>query len=542
VLATDAASERSGSVQAAAPTVAPAADGESDRSLRWVLRSVWALLGLQLLGLIFVSGRLYRNYHLGRDFSVYSQAWWLMAHGHLNPYSSMSALPFLKNHFELIMWFLAPLYWLNHSPFDLLLVQDVALVLAEVVVVLWALDVVRRHPGRGIPIVPTVAGVAVLLLVNPFFYATAFDDFHSESIAILFAVLAGRDLYNRRDWRALIWTGCLLLCGDVAAVYILALGLSATVANRRLRPIGPVLVLVGVAWLEIVSAIGANAGAGLGQRYAYLTDGLKPGQQATVWWIINGILHHPNRPLAVIRERWALMIDVLRPGGIIGVASPWAIFIAVLTVVPNALIPGVLFIEIGFQNVIVTLFTLVGSVMVLDWLARRGPAPDHARPPRARVVACALAVAAFVSSLVYGLPGIHHTYTARLTISPPAVAMLQAASKKIPPDAQVLASSIVMGRYADRDYLSQVWTDQAQYQVVPGVPVVFVLVRPLAQPDPTVDPEASAQGIAADVDGLLRNPHVRVLGRSAGGVVLEWTPPPGAAVVSLPPRGPELTR
>src|ERR1700722_766168 len=71
------------------------------------------LFALQWLALVFVSVRLFDHYHLGRDFSVYSQAWWLIAHGHLNPFSSPSGLSFVKNHFELIMWVLAPLYWVN---------------------------------------------------------------------------------------------------------------------------------------------------------------------------------------------------------------------------------------------------------------------------------------------------------------------------------------------------------------------------------------------------------------------------------------------
>ena len=83
---------------------------------------------VQLIVLLLVSVKLYDRYDLTRDFAIYQQSWWLIAHGHLNPFDSVDGFPFIKSHFELIMWPLSLLYWVHHSGVTLLWVQDVALV------------------------------------------------------------------------------------------------------------------------------------------------------------------------------------------------------------------------------------------------------------------------------------------------------------------------------------------------------------------------------------------------------------------------------
>ena len=127
---------------------------------------------------------------------------------------------------------------------------------AEVVAFQWARDALRRHQGRGLPIAAALSALVVVLLVTPGFYASAWFDFHSQTIATLFALLAARDLYNAKIPRAALWVGLMLLCGDVAATYVVALGMAATVSSRRTRAIGIAMVVVGVAWVLIIAAFG----------------------------------------------------------------------------------------------------------------------------------------------------------------------------------------------------------------------------------------------------------------------------------------------
>jgi len=60
-----------------------------------------------------------------------------------------------------------------------------------------------------------------------------------------------------------------LLCGDVAALYVVGIGLSALVAGPTTRRHGLLAIAAGGAWLAMISAIGANLGSSVND-YAYL--------------------------------------------------------------------------------------------------------------------------------------------------------------------------------------------------------------------------------------------------------------------------------
>ena len=338
-------------------------------AVTWVSRAAYCAFAVQLIVLLLVSVKLYNHYDLTRDFAIYQQSWWLIAHGHLNPFDSVDGFPFIKSHFELIMWPLSLLYWVHHSGVTLLWVQDVALVGAEVVAFQWARDALRRHQGRGLPIAAALSALVVVLLVTPGFYASAWFDFHSQTIATLFALLAARDLYNAKIPRAALWVGLMLLCGDVAATYVVALGMAAAVSSRRTRAIGIAMVVVGVAWVLIIAALGANLGSSLTSGYGYLVNGLHPGQTVTLTAIVAGIVRHPSVPLRLLHERVSLMVHHLLAGGVIGAFSPWVLFLVAVVELPNALEFHQVFITAAFQSVILYLFVPVGSILVLDsWL------------------------------------------------------------------------------------------------------------------------------------------------------------------------------
>jgi hypothetical protein len=158
-----------------------------------------AVFGFQLLFLLANSLRIYHRFALTQDFASYYQAWFLIVHGHFSPYDSIFGMPFLKSHFELLLWPLSLIYWLYPHGVTLLWLQDLAMVGAEIVALLWALDAMDRHPDLGLP--PRVvasAGMVALLVLNPWFYRSAAFDFHLEAFATLFAVLAARNMYGGR--------------------------------------------------------------------------------------------------------------------------------------------------------------------------------------------------------------------------------------------------------------------------------------------------------------------------------------------------------
>jgi len=184
------------------------------------LRVAWYVglgaFAVQFILLVLHSVYLWDHFDLTADFGQYSQAWQQIATGHLNPYDTTYAwnyphygYPFYQGDLELIMWPLSLLYWVWHSAFDLLLVQDAALAGAGLVAYRWVLEHLENHaPDRRFSLLVGGSVLAVLLL-QPWTYWAASYDYHSEPLATFFLVLAGRDLWSgrRRGW---IWIGCVM--------------------------------------------------------------------------------------------------------------------------------------------------------------------------------------------------------------------------------------------------------------------------------------------------------------------------------------------
>ena len=92
--------------------------------LRRVRRAGDLAVGIQLLGFVVWSQLLWRRFALTVDFAEYENAWFLIAHGHLDPMNSVGNGAFWQNHAEFIMWPLAGLYWVWPHQVTLLWIQD----------------------------------------------------------------------------------------------------------------------------------------------------------------------------------------------------------------------------------------------------------------------------------------------------------------------------------------------------------------------------------------------------------------------------------
>ena len=217
-------------ITAAPPQAAPGPPPPT-RPLRLVRRIGYAVLGLQLAGFLVWSTVQYHRFALTWDFTIYHQAWYLIAHGNLDPYNSVQRYPFWQNHSEFLLWPLALFYWVWPHDVVLLWLQDVCVVGAELVAFTWLCDLAQRYrPGRD---AAWLAGAGlVLLAVNPWTWWALAWDFHTETLAILFLTLLARDLANGRQ-RAWAWVVPLLACGDVAATYWPAL---ASLAHWQAGP------------------------------------------------------------------------------------------------------------------------------------------------------------------------------------------------------------------------------------------------------------------------------------------------------------------
>jgi len=499
-------------------------DPPDERPLLLIRRVGWALLGVQLVVLLVFSAVEYHRYALSVGFGTYTQAWTAIAHGHLDPYSTLIGKPFWRNDSEFMVWPLSVLYHVYPHPVDLLWVQDVAVVLTEVVTFGWVLEVVARRdrplPGRAGPAL--ALGALVALLADPFAYQTIAYDFHSEVLSALFVVLAGRALWSGRTRQLWWWVPLALATSGLAGLYVVGVGVSGVLSGGRSRRRRSVLVAAGLAWVVTVSLIGGNQfgySHSLAEWYGYLI--VPHHGPVRSFDVLTGVLAHPFTALHMILSRWAYILVLLLPVGLVGIASAWGWPVAAVVIVPSALNANVAFIgpHASFQNWPALPFVLVGSVMVLARLAE-----GSARARRlAGVVAASWAVSLIVVAGVL-VPDVPRHW---LSVGAPTARQLARADARIPAGAEVISSWGVVGRFGVRSDVFAYGPLSKSFPV-DRRSVVFVLTPGSGIYE--VSP-ATARRAVARVRAL---PGAHTLVAADGVYVVAWTPPPGLRRVTLP--------
>lgn len=239
------------------------------------------VFGLQALWLGGFSAVEFHADALTLDYSIFFQAAWQIAHGHLDPFTSTQGFTFLHDHGEVLLWVLAPLSRLPPHGLWLLFAQDGATVAAEWVALRLVIDLTNQPswPER-LPRRLAVATAALLLLANPWVYDTSAFDFHMQAFAVLASLLAARSLIQGRHARTAVFVALALGAGDVAGTYILGVGLTGVLLARSAdRPVRSALVVAGSGppWVLLLSALHLNQGSGLAGAYGYLA-GTPPTQ------------------------------------------------------------------------------------------------------------------------------------------------------------------------------------------------------------------------------------------------------------------------
>jgi len=477
----------------------------------------YAVLGAQLVVMMVIGHQEVERWNTTTDFGGFAQAWTLIAHAHLDPFVTLFGHPFWKNHFELAMWPLSLLYWVHHSPETLKWVQEIATVGAELVGFRWVLDALERRGARpGLPLAPAALGFLALEVLNPQLYAADWFDFHFEALAAFGVIAAARAFYDRRDRAGVIWCALALLCGDVAGIYVAALGVAVFVCSPRRRLLGAAVAAAGVAWVGIISALGANTGSNLAGYY-YLAQGGRSGLTA----LVIGLVTHPRRPLHVLRLRRAELLDTVHGTGLIGVFAPWIAFLVAAAVVPPALSDQVAYIQTPFQFVLATLAAPIGAVLVLEWLGRR-------HLSGARTAAVVIGALALAWSLVWSVPRISTARQRWFVVSAQQAAVLHQVDRQIPSQALVVASENVAGHFAQRAHVAAWgWGHIHEVFAITATPVVFLFV----------DNELGIFGApaAATVSAYVRDQlHARQISAQSGVYAFIWQPPAGQTTVTVP--------
>jgi hypothetical protein len=484
----------------------------------------------QFAGLVAWSWHLWTQFDLADDMATFSQAFQQIGSGNLNPYETTFAwnyphygYPFYQSHLELLMWPLGLLHALGASSFALLVVQDLALAGSGLVAVRWGLELLDGDwPGERRGAWWVGAGLAIVLLVCAWTYWSGSYDFHFQPVATFFVLLAGRDLWagRRRMWW---WVVLVLMCGDVAATYLLALGLAGIVSGRATRRNAVWLLVVGIAWLAFVGLVHSGKGSSLSGGYGYLTGFHVGTGVGGLLAIVGGLALHPTQPVRVLWHRLSDLFQFVGGAGLIGLASPLGLAAVLVVLVPNGLNePGIYVTRFAaFPNFFVVMFVAVGAVQLLSWLAQRSWSPSWTT---SLVVVGAVVVAVIIS--VQAIPGVRGQF---LRTDARTASGLSAVAGRISDHDEVIAPYSVAGRLGSRRWI-YLLRPLPGGQIVPIFgPTVDVVLIPGRTLDDGGDPTSEAAAAA-----MMRRLHAGVITDRDGVIAFRWHPPRGTRTLTFP--------
>lgn len=499
--------------------------------------AVLAASSWQLVDLLGRSSNEYGDYALTTDFATFEQAWWQLGRGNLDPYDTLGNHPFWKDQFNLTFWPLGLLHLVSSSPFTLLVVQDSCIALTTLLAGWWVCDAVARRLGeRRFTAAAIVAATSLALALDPWAFETAFFDYHAEPMALVFLLLAGRALWNRKRHSPFLWALLACLTCSAGATLTLGLGIGASLTSRDIRRRSLGVAAIGLVMIGVIVLLGANQGTQLGGAYGYLAGRAGSGNSlGTGFTILGGVLRHPSLPVSTLWSRRSFLEPIFTAGGVLGVFSGWGLGIAVIDVLSSGLNSTNLFVQMtagGFQNFPAVVFLLVGSALTVTWLASARQSLLHRLPPLAtRIAGLAVGLAALASSLALAAqddPGIQARW---ISVWGPGEVTLAQIARQIPQSVQVVISQGFVGRFAERQ---QVVPYIVPDQSVPlrGSVTWFVI-------GPAVGIETVPHATAWQALSVLQSRYHGTLVASNDGiaaVVVHRSQVPGGAV-DLPPAG-----
>jgi Predicted membrane protein (DUF2079) len=459
--------------------------------IRWI---GYILLGLQLVGYLVWSVVEYQHFALTSDFSQYNQAWYLVAHGNLDPYSTAAGVQFWRNDAEFYPYVLAPLYWVFPTGITLQWAQDFSIAGAELVAFTWLGDLARRHCTERDAAWLAAFGL-LLFLVNPWLWSTVSFDVHEEPLSIFFAAFLAWDL-SRGKRRVWIWVVLVMLGGAPTTTYVMGIGLGGLLAGRQTRRAGATIAAAGFAYLLFLHLVHGNGTAAAAIRWYLAESG--------------------GNPLRVMELLWAGRTDIianLAPAGLVGFGMPLLLPLVLAVIVPGTLL-GIVFAEPVFQNVPLYVFLPVGTVAVFAWLLRR-------RRWAAFVLASVVAAQAIGWAAVWG-PRIPAQW---VRITSAEAATLASVQARIPASAEVVASQGVFGRLSGRPYAYPIFGSG----LIPLRPDTWCVITP------TTGIETVSTAISMAVIGEVAGPlHGKLITHANGVWVFRVTPSPGISSIDIP--------
>jgi hypothetical protein len=513
-----------------------AEDAEPRAHLHLVkLRRLWVIslgfVALQTALLIAWSSFQAHRFALGIDFSIYNQGAWLIAHGHLAPWSTIDGFSFARDHFTLLMWPISLIYALAPHPTTLLFLQDLASAGAGLVAIRWILEILEyrlrtTRGALGVGVVALIVGTALIaIIVDPWVWQADSFDFHMEAFSALLIVLATRDFWRHRPQRALVWCGLTLLSGDLGGLLVVGLGLSVIVAATGFRRWGVVALALGAAWTAVVHGLGFAHGSGLAAYAALVYVPPKTGP-VTMFDLVRALTLHPARVYWAVKAKSGLYYQNLVPTGFLGLVNPWTFGVTNIVFLSAVLIGPAIYLQSGFQCIPAYALGLVGTVLTVVAILTHGDPRRRRRLRRTVAAVIGVVVLAQVAGLAAVL--LPRTSSNWVRISSAQADALGSVLAATPQDAQVISSDGVLGRFSDREQVEPIpWWGGTAYPIR-SREVVFVVV-PVAGIE-SIPPASELKALAYVRDVL----HARPIHTGNGVYAFRWFPGPDVHSLKIP--------
>lgn len=440
--------------------------------IRWIRRIGVAVFLTQFIGLVIWSREVYNHFALSYDFATYAQAVWQIWHGHLYPYSPVLYIPLWGNGGQALVWLLALITLPFHSAILLLWLQDVAIAGIGLALFWWITELFDEQKVSPSWIVWLAAVSIVAIAANPWIYWSATFDIHTETFCTFFFVMAARALYRER-WKSLVlWSVLVASGGLVECTYLVALGLTALLVGKRYRRVGAILVVAPLAYFLLLD--GPLQGAQLpppGIVYGYLAGNTPNASQLSFTQVLIAMLTHPLR---VVKQFWIERSNIwsnIATGGVIGIFNRWAISISVIVLATNILSRA--FAAVPFQNLPVSIFVTLGSVMFLiSWLNKEG-----LRKRLFKRLVIAVSSLMLISALGWTLIWSSRLETQWFHVSNGAISVLSKTLATIPNSDEVVVSQGISGDFSLRSALSVELKPQRQ-TIALTTPQVWFVIAP----------------------------------------------------------------
>ncbi|MDD5438737.1 MAG: DUF2079 domain-containing protein [Candidatus Omnitrophica bacterium] len=288
------------------------------------------------------------------DFAIFVNGMWGIIHGDL--FVAMFDKHFLANHFNIIAFFIAPVYFVFRHPLTLLFLQSFFLAASAIPVYLLARRKFRWNIAVFFP--------AFYLLYPPLYYVNAYE-FHFESFAPFFLTWAFYWLIAKRGILCVLAALLAILCKENIPAVVAAMGAYAVLFRPHRRLLGAVLLLVGLGsfllitlYLQPLFTADKTGYAGLYQDYGQGFGNIYLYIMTHPFKIAGDILSDP------LKRKY--LSDIFSPLGFLPLLRPDILIITVPTFLRNLLSKVPTTYEIYWHyTATLTPFLIVGLVYAL---------------------------------------------------------------------------------------------------------------------------------------------------------------------------------